>query len=99
MAKLWITELQSMGSDRLGNTLPVPAFPAVVSQTPITLGATAQSAAFNAATRYLRLRSDGICHYVVGANPTATVNDTPLDANSVEYIGVSPGMKLAVITG
>ena len=99
MAKLWITEFQFIGSDATNARPQVAYHPPLATQTPITLGATTQSAAFNADTRFVRLRADGICHYVVGSNPTATTNDTPLDANVVEYIGVPAGMKIAVIAG
>lgn len=98
MSKLWITEFASLGSDASGLSSPIPQYPPVATQTPLTLGATQQSAAFNAATRYVRLRADGDCHFVIGSGSfSATVNDTPLDANAAEYIAVHPGMKLAVI--
>ena len=99
MAKLWITEFKFIGSDATNARPQVAYHPPVATQTPITLGASTQSAAFNAETRYIRLRADATCHYVVGTNPTATTNDTPLDANSPEHIGVPAGMKLAVIAG
>jgi len=98
MSKLWITEFASLGPDASGLPGPIPQYPPVATQPPLTLGATQQSAAFNAATRFVRLRADGICHFVVGTGSfSATTNDTPLDANAPEYIAVQPGMKLAVI--
>lgn len=99
MAKLWITELSALAQGANYQDAPVGQYPAVVNQTPLTLGATQQSAAFGATTRFVRLRADGACHFVVGTGSfSATVNDTPLDANAAEYIGVKPGDKLAVIT-
>lgn len=98
MSKLYITEFATLGPDASGTSVPIPQYPPVATQTPLTLGATQQSAAFNAATRFIRLRADGACHFVIGSGSfSATVNDTPLDANAPEYIGVNPGMKLAVI--
>ena len=101
MSKLWITELQSMGTDRLGNIVPVPTFPAIANQTPLTLGASQRSAALNAQTKYLQLYCDGLCHYVVatGDSHSATVNDTPLPAGQIFHIGVKPGDKIAAIVG
>jgi len=99
MSKLWITEFQSVGPANSAVKAPIANHPPVATQTPITLGASAQSAFFSPATTFVRLRADAICHYVVGVNPTATTNDTPLDANSAEHIGVPAGMRLAVILG
>lgn len=99
MSKLWITEFQSVGPANSGVKAQIAQHPPVAIQAPIVLGASTQSAAFNAATTFVRLRCDAICHYVVGVNPTATTNDTPLDPNNAEYIGVHAGMRLAVIAG
>lgn len=99
MPKLWITEFQSVGPANSGVKAQIAQHPPVATQTPIVLGASTQSAVFNAATTYIRLRCDAICHYVVGVNPVATTNDTPLDPNNAEHIGVPAGMRLAVIVG
>ena len=102
MSKLWITELSELGHDSNANAAPIGQYPAVVNQSPITLGASALSAAFHPSTRYLRLRGDGICHYVIGlagSTPVATTSSTPLDANSVEHIAVPPGGMLAACAG
>ena len=45
----------SLGPDASGLPGPIPQFPPVATQTPLTLGATQQSAAFNAATRPIRI--------------------------------------------
>lgn len=98
MAKLWITEYSGLGSDAGGMAAPFAAHPPVAVQTPITITSTsAQSTAFAATTRYVRLRSDAACHFAVAANPTATTDHTPLDANAAEYFGVPEGQKIAVI--
>lgn len=99
MSKLWITEFQSVGPSNSAVNAQIPRHPPVAVQVPIVLGASTKSAAFNSETTFVRLRCDAICHYVVGVDPTATTNDTPLDPNNPEYIGVPAGMKLAVIAG
>jgi len=98
MAKIWITEYTTAGADSAGTPLPMAAHPPAAVQTPVTITSTsAQSAAFGAKTRFVRLRADVACHFVVGTNPTATTDSTPLDANSAEYFQVPAGQKLAVI--
>jgi hypothetical protein len=59
-----------------------------------------QSAAFGAQTTIVRIAnaSTSHLHFAVGANPTASNSTSPsLPINSVEYIEVSPGDKIAVI--
>ena len=98
MAKLWITEYTTMGADSTGIPLPIAAHPPAAVQTPVDITSTsAQSAAFAATTRFVRLRADVACHFAVAANPTATTGATPLDANAAEYFQVPAGFKLAVI--
>lgn len=100
MPKLWITEYAAAGSDAMGTPLAIARHPPVAVQTPVDFtGTSTQSAAFAATTRFVRLRSDATCHFVVGVNPTATTNSTPIDANSAEYFEVPAGQKLAVIAG
>ena len=96
MSKLWITELHD-----LAGVAQVGQYPALVNQTPLTLGASQRSAAFGANTKYLQLYCDALCHYVVasGSSHSATVNDTTIPAGSIFYIGVKPGDSLAVIVG
>lgn len=73
--------------------------PAVAEQTVAIGGASAQSAAFNAATKIIRVHTDAICSIKVGGtNPTATATTMRMAAGQVEYFGVAPGDKIAVIT-
>ncbi|MBP9714802.1 MAG: hypothetical protein KBD60_14140, partial [Sterolibacterium sp.] len=73
--------------------------PSITEQTPVVIGGgSLQSAAFNGATRVVRLHTDAICSVAFGANPTATANTKRMAANSTEYFGVEPGHKVAVIT-
>jgi hypothetical protein len=98
MVKLYVTEYAYLQQDENGRVMNVPQEPAAVEQTPITIsGASAQSAAFGAKTRIVRVHTDAICSIVFGDNPTATTNHKRLAADQTEYFGVAPGQKLAVI--
>lgn len=56
-----------------------------------------QSTAFGTNTTLIRIVGTAACHYAIGANPTASATTSYLPANVVEYIGVAPGQKIAVI--
>jgi hypothetical protein len=75
----------------------------IVEQTAITSSASSQqSAAFGAQTYAIRIAAAtanatyGI-HFSIGFNPTATANSPYLAAGGVEYIGVNPGEKVAIL--
>jgi hypothetical protein len=73
-------------------------FPVIAFQQ-VAIGAgTVQSAAFNDATRFIRVQAEGIACIDIGQNPTATAAKLRLTAGQTEYYGVSPGWKLACIT-
>ena len=97
MSKLWITELASLGSVN-GLSTPIAALPAIASQNPTISGTSAQSSAFNAGTRFIRVHTDVTCHILVGADPTATTADLRMPADSTEYFAVPLGYKIAGIT-
>jgi hypothetical protein len=97
MAKLYVTEFRSlMAAPEAGQ---FPLCPPVVDQTPVAIGVgSAQSAAFDPATRFVRLHADAICSIEFGTNPDADANNMRLAANQTEYFAVSPNHKVAVIT-
>jgi hypothetical protein len=68
-------------------------------QSLITISGThAESAAFGATTKLIRVHTDVICSIVISAAGTAaTTGGARLAANQTEYFGVSPGMKVSVI--
>jgi hypothetical protein len=71
-----------------------------VAEQKIAFGASsAQSAAFQPTTRYIRLQADNICSVIVGLNPTATATNRRLATGAIEYVGIPAGQsyKLAVI--
>ena len=61
-------------------------------------GTSAQSSAFNAATRFIRVHTDAICSILIGSNPTATTAKKRLAADQTEYFAVNSGDKIAAIT-
>jgi hypothetical protein len=61
-----------------------------------------QSSAFGAGTTIVRLANTSTAHlhYEVGANPIASnATSECLPINTVEYIEVTPGHKIAVVCG
>lgn len=57
----------------------------------------AQTAATNASTEYVRLIADAQVFVAFGANPTATTSSTYLAANNEEIFKIDGGMKIAAI--
>lgn len=100
MAKLYISEYSAMAKAwATPDSIAAPQEPCITDQTPVVIGAgSLQSAAFNGATRVIRVHTDAICSIAIGANPTATADNKRMPANATEYFGVAPGQKLAVIT-
>jgi len=96
MATLWITEFDRPG--KFQGAAPCGQLPAVTHQT-ISFGAATQSAEFNAATTFIRIKPDADCYILAGINPTATAEHTPIGANATEYFGVTPGHKISVYDG
>lgn len=97
MAKLYISEFA--GLRHRFHPIQVPSAPPVVEQTPVVIGGgSLQSAAFSASTHLIGLSADAICSVSVGgANPSATINNFRLPADTIVYFGVVPGDKVAVI--
>lgn len=102
MAKLYVTEYFKIGKD--ANSIPIQSGLDdginVIDQAPISFSTSTQSSAFNSKTVMVRVHTDSICSIVFGTNPTATVNNKRMAANTTEYFSVEPGksLKVAVIT-
>lgn len=89
MAFLYITEYNQLiltGTGRGG----VPVEPAIAYQRIDNTGASVQSVALNVKTVFVRLQTDSICSFKVGANPTAVVAENRMPANATEYFGIDP---------
>lgn len=98
MATLYISEYSAESFRTTGSGIPVAQEPPTVEQTVAISGASAQSSAFGASTRIIRVHTDAICSILVGSNPTATTAKKRLPADHTEYFAVQPGDKLAVIS-
>lgn len=97
MAILDITEYRVQAQDYDRRHMQMGQEPGVNQQLTIGAGSVA-SAAFNGATKFVRLASDAPCRVEFGGAPTAASTSRRLAAGLPEYFGVSPGMKVAVIT-
>jgi hypothetical protein len=93
MAILNVVELPApQGAEPIGDLKVFASEDVAVS------GSSAQSSAFGAETKMIRLCADVACYIAGGADPTAAAGSTHyLPANSTEYFRVSPGDKVAVI--
>jgi hypothetical protein len=95
MAVLSIREYSNLTGD---GALQIAKEPAIASQSLSITGTSAQSAAFNAATRYVRIQTDVRASLEFGASPEATPTSCVLAAGATEYFGVTAGQKVAGIT-
>lgn len=108
MATLYITEFKAEGQAPTQRTwgagpgiVPIAQQPPNFEQTVAIGGSSTASAAFATGTTLVRIETDVICSILfgaAGASPVATAASARLAADSVEYFGVGPGMKVAVIT-
>lgn len=98
MATLYIAEYSDIVQTVRGGTA-IPVDPPIAEQTVAIGGGSLQSAAFNVATKFIRIHSDAICSINCNlASPTATATNGRFAANQTEFRGVTGGLKLAVIT-
>jgi hypothetical protein len=98
MATLSITEYNAIAADGFGRTIQAGQEPATAEQQ-VTFGASQQSAAFDGATRMVRLHTDTNCYLAFGPNPTAaTSGGRYLGAGQIEFFGVKPGHKVAAVS-
>jgi hypothetical protein len=56
-----------------------------------------QSAAFGAASAYVRIYSSVDVYLAFGSNPTATTSDLVLSGGAAEFFAVAPGSKVSVL--
>lgn len=100
MAKLYLSEYSSQGLAESWAVfrIEVAQEPSQVDQVLTFTSDETKSTAFLPTTKFIRIHTDTACSIAVGPNPTATVNNKRLAANSTEYFGVMPGNKLSVIS-
>ena len=99
MANLYISEYSRLGTDAEGNVLPYPLEADIVTEQKVAFTTAAQSAAFAAGTKFIRIFGDAAFWATFSANPTATVA-SPRYATLTEYFrAVREGDKLSVYDG
>lgn len=99
MAVLYVTEYSRQGRDASGYNAAIAEETPAANQTVAIGGTTAQSAAFNALTSFVRIHTDAVCSIEFGTNPVATTVTRRMAANSTEYFSVpkDKAFKVAVI--
>jgi len=98
MATLQISEYRSMALDVNGKTVEAAQLPPLAVQNITISGTSAQCAALNANTKFVRLIGDVGFRIEVGANPTATSTDQRRLADNPEFFGVNPKHKISAVT-
>jgi hypothetical protein len=100
MATLYIAEFERTASSPDGRFSAQIAEAAPVAEQAVTFSTTTQSAAFNVATRFVRIHTDAICSIAFGTNPTATTAKMRMVAGATEYFSVPRGesYKVAAVT-
>ncbi|EJN15695.1 hypothetical protein PMI42_00712 [Bradyrhizobium sp. YR681] len=79
--------------------LQVAQEPALTDQSPVDFtSGEAKSAAFNASTSLIEIICNAQAAYLIGANPTATANNSWVPAGVSKFIGVKPSDKISFIT-
>lgn len=98
MATLYIKEYAEIVRPGLSHDdAPIGQEPCITEQTVAIGVGSAQSAAFDAKTKFIRVHTDAVCSIAIGKSPTAAATNARHAANSTEFMGVQPGHKLAVI--
>ena len=97
MPILDITEYSGLATTRDGNKIMAGQEPSLINQQVAIAGASEQSAPFQDTTHFIRIHCDTPCRVAVGSDPTASGASMRIGAGGTEYLGVMPGLKLAVI--
>ena len=96
MAVAYISEFAALANVDGCNIAMMPP----LAQQTVAIGAEADSSAFNASTRFIRVHVDAVCSIAIGLTPTATTSMLRMSADSTEYFAVplNAGYKISVIT-
>lgn len=100
MALLYITEYRGVMSDVRDARVAVAEEPPIADQTPVDFSeGEAKSAVLNGKTRVVRIHTDAACHILIGEDPTASVNNQRLSADSERWCALPErsNYKISVI--
>ena len=95
MAVVRVTEYDQQARDGQGFIMAAGDEPSLAVQV-VTLSAVSQQITLDPRTRIVRMKGTGGFHFKVGANPTATTDETDCAANSAEYFGVQSHLNKAM---
>jgi len=97
MPKLDITEYSELSLTGRGSVIMAGQEPSFRNQQ-VDIGATsAQSESLSDVTKFVRIHSEAPCRVALGTDPTASSASMRMGAGGTEYLGVVPGIKIAVI--
>lgn len=97
MPTLDVTEYAELALSGRGANVMTGQEPASRNQQLGIAGSSSQSDAFGDTTRFIRIHADSPCRVSIGSNPTASSASMRLGAGGTEYLGVLPGLRIAVI--
>jgi hypothetical protein len=97
MALLDVTEYRELTVTGVGHIVMAGQEPAVLTQQVAITPGSLQSAPLSDVTRFVRIHADATCRVAVGSNPVASASSMRMVAGGTEYLGVLPGLKIAVI--
>lgn len=97
MPVLDITEYGELAMAGRGDLVLAGQEPSLRNQQIVIGPSSAQSQSFADTTRFIRIHADSACRVAVGSNPSASSASMRVGAGGTEYLGVLPGLKLAVI--
>jgi hypothetical protein len=94
-----VTEYQNLGMDANGARVAVGMEPArAVQQIAESGTSTACATDFQDTTRFVRIHTTANIRIAFGKTPTAAATSQRMPANSTEFFGVTPSLRVAVIT-
>ena len=97
---IYITEYSKVASGEYGATIQAGEEPPLAEDKKAIGSSSVQSNVFNKHTRVIMVHTDSICHVAIGENPSASVGNRRLPADTTVFYGIPPGeFRLAVIEG
>ena len=97
MPLLDITEYGELAMAGRGSLIMAGQEPSTRNQQVEIAAGSTQSEALSDVTRFVRIHAEAACRVSVGDNPTAASTSMRMGAGGTEYLGVMPGLKIAVI--
>lgn len=91
-----VSEYRALAVDDSGREIPVALEPRITSQN-VSYTTSAQSSAFNSATRFIRVICDAKAHFrITTAGTNAAATDPYIPADTPEYFGIQPNADLII---